>query len=201
MAHTYIPEREVEYWTSLGIDRFFREQDFEVTSFPITQMLENKVPVDFLFLHNSTNKLFGLQFKVLYRNGRDVWNLNQNQHRLMKKFDWMYYGLSDLKDAAHYKDALQHLRIAPPQFRFQPQIAAPAKADTPPFVHWPAFFKGLNACHYGRRIKNEEDLHAALWPHRDPLPREITEVADEVFLANFQEKKVARFSSIASRRR
>jgi hypothetical protein len=190
----YIPEREVEHWTTLGIDRVFHEKEFEISSFPITQLLESKIPVDFLFLHNGTNKLFGLQFKVLYRNGRDFWNLNARQHRLMRSFDWIYYGLSELKDARHHRDALQHLRIVSPQFRFRPQIAAPSKAGTPPFVDWSTFFEGLEACTYGRRIENLDELHSALWPHRERLPKEITDVADQVFLVNFKEKRAAQFS-------
>jgi hypothetical protein len=197
----YIPEREVEHWTALGIDRFSREKGFEVVSFPITQLLENRVPVDFLFLHNSTNKLFGLQFKALYRNGRDSWHLSAKQHRLMKSFDWMYYGLSALKDAAHHRDALQDLRVVSPQFRFSRQIAAPSKAETPPFLRWSTFFEGLEACTHGRRIDSVEDLNSALWPHRDPLPREIIEVADRVFLANFKEKRLAEFSASAASER
>jgi hypothetical protein len=42
-------ERQVEYWTSRGIEDFFLDNGFEVPVFPLTQLTEAAIPSDFLF--------------------------------------------------------------------------------------------------------------------------------------------------------
>jgi hypothetical protein len=66
MPTPYIYERQVEYWTSRGIEDFFLDNGFDVLVYPLTQLTETDVPSDFLFRDQSTKKLFGLQFKSLY---------------------------------------------------------------------------------------------------------------------------------------
>jgi hypothetical protein len=53
-----------------------------------------------MFRDQGTKKLFGLQFKSLYKNGEDAWNISETQHERLQQFDWMYYGLSDLTSAS-----------------------------------------------------------------------------------------------------
>ena len=194
----YVYERQVEYWTSRQMEGFFLDAGFELLTLPITQLTERGVPADFLYLEKNTNKLFGLQFKALYRNGTDRWNLDPRQHQTLALFDWMYYGLSDLKSASQHRNALHYLRVVPARFRFQPELSAAQwpQRDLPPYFRWAAFFDNVCRCKLGRRIQSVKDLHLALWPHTDRMaPREILEVAHEVFLANFEAKRGVRFSS------
>src|SRR5437867_5822587 len=113
-ATPYVYERQVEYWTSREMEGFFLDSGFELIVLPITQLTERSVPSDFLYLEKQTNKLFGLQFKALYHNGNDVWNLEPHQHAALSSFDWMYYGFSDLRSPRQHRNALHYLRIVPP---------------------------------------------------------------------------------------
>jgi hypothetical protein len=72
----YIYERQVEYWTSRDIEDFFLNDGFQVSVFPLTQLTEENVPSDFLFLDTGSSKIFGIQFKALYKNDEDFWNLS-----------------------------------------------------------------------------------------------------------------------------
>lgn len=198
MAPTpYVYERQVEYWTSRQMEGFFLDSGFELLTLPITQLTEHGVPSDFLYLDRDTNKLFGLQFKALYRNGSDRWHLEPRQHKTLSSFDWMYYGLSDLRSASQHRNALHYLRVVPPRFKFTPELSAQwSQRDMPPYYRWAAFFDSVRDCRQGRRIKGTKDLQQALWPHTDRMaPRELAEIADEVFLANFEAKHGVRFSS------
>src|SRR5689334_16901835 len=107
-ATPYVYERQVEYWTSRGIEDFYVDSGFEVIVLPITQLTEAHVPADFIFFDQQTTKLFGLQYKALYHNGHDHWNINQQQHTKLRQFDWMYYGLSDLKSGTQQRTALYY---------------------------------------------------------------------------------------------
>ena len=198
MAPTpYIYERQVEYWTSRQMEGFFLDAGFELLTLPITQLTEHGVPADFLYLERVTSKLFGLQFKALYRNGTDCWHLEPRQHQTLSLFDWMYYGLSDMKSANQHRNALHYLRVLPSQFKFRPDLSAQlSQREMPPYYRWGAFFDSVRACKLGRRIEGAKDLQSALWPHKDRgAPREILEIAHEVFLANFKDRRGVRFSS------
>ena len=74
-SRPYVNERQSEYWTSHEIQNFFKNDGFDVTAYPITQLTEKKLPSDFLFLDGRTNKLFGFQYKALYHNRDDFWIL------------------------------------------------------------------------------------------------------------------------------
>jgi hypothetical protein len=198
MAPTpYIYERQVEYWTSRQMEGFFLDAGFELLTLPITQLTEFRVPADFLYLERTTSKLFGLQFKALYRNGSDRWYLEPRQHQTLSLFDWMYYGLSDMKSASQQRSALHYLRVLPSAFKYRPELSAQlSQRELPPYYRWAAFFDSVCACKLGRRIESVNDLETALWPYNDRgMPREILEIAHEVFLANFKDKRGVRFSS------
>lgn len=62
MPTPYVYERQVEYWTSRGMEGFFLDAGFEILVLPITQLTERGVPADFLYLDTGTNKIFGFQF-------------------------------------------------------------------------------------------------------------------------------------------
>ncbi len=194
----YIYERQVEYWTSREIEGFFLDSGFEVLVLPITQLTERGVPSDFLFLDGRTNKLFGLQYKALYHNSDDFWNVDQRQHSTLSAFDWIYYGLSDLTSARQHRNALHYLRIVPTGFPFDPHLSR-RHFQQPGFsryFRWAAFFEGVRDCRFGRRVMTSGDLQQALWPHADTAPREITEITNEIFLTDFENRRAVRFSSM-----
>jgi hypothetical protein len=199
MPTPYIYERQLEYWTSRGIEDFFLDNGFEVLVFPMTQLNEADIPSDFIFWDQSTKKLFGLQFKVLYKSGEDFWNVDQSQHLTLQRFDWMFYGLSDLTTATQHRTALHYLRIMRPGFTYQPHLTRGdiSGFGTGGYFRWAAFYEGLRDCRWGRRISTVPDLHKSLWPYPDrTAPREITEIADEVLLSDFQNRRAIRFSSL-----
>ena|ERR1035437_1644563 len=199
MPTPYVYERQVEYWTSRGIEDFFLDNGFEVIVLPLTQLNEADIPSDFIFRDRSTKKLFGLQFKVLYKNGDDFWNVDQTQHETLRRFDWMYYGLSDLTSAAQHRTALHYLRIARPGFPYQPRLTRGHLSGwgTGGYFRWAAFYEGLRDCRWGRRICTPGELRESLWPYPErAAPREITEIADEVLLSDFEGRRAVRFSSL-----
>jgi hypothetical protein len=197
MPAPYVHERQVEYWTSRGIEDFFMDSGFEVFVMPLTQLAEAAVPSDFIFRETSMKKLFGFQFKALYRNGSDFWNLDQQQHQTLERFDWMYYGLSDLTSASQQRTALHYLRVLAPTFAYQPRLQV---GSMPYYIRWAKFYEGLQACQLGRRVHTPDELRTALWPYQDAVaPREIAETADEVLLADFANRRVARFSTLLAR--
>lgn len=200
MPTPYIYERQVEYWTSRGIEDFFLDNGFDVLVFPLTQLTERDVPNDFMFRDQGTKKLFGLQFKSLYKNGEDAWNISESQHERLQQFDWMYYGLSDLTSASQQRTALHYLRIKGVDFPYQPHLTRKDLSGSGTggvYFRWAAFYEGLKDCRHGRRIHNRQELHESLWPYPDRVaPREIVEIADEVLLSDFQQRRAIRYSSV-----
>ncbi len=148
-----------------------------------------------------TKKLFGLQFKSLYKNGEDVWNISETQHERLQQFDWMYYGLSDLTSASQQRTALHYLRIKGVDFPYQPHLT---RKDLSGFgtggVYSPlgGVLRGIEGVPtWARRIHNRQELHESLWPYPDRVaPREIVEIADEVLLSDFQNRRAIRYSSV-----
>lgn len=198
-ATPYLYERQVEYWTSRAIEDYFLDSGFEVITLPLTQLIEVKVPADFIFRDRGTKKLFGFQFKVLYRNRDDFWNLNEDQHRALQHFDWMYYGLSDLVSGTQQRNALHYLRIAQPAFPFQRRLARQRLREHCPagYFRWAAFYEGLQDCRWGRPVCTPTDLRKCLWPYPEAIPpREITEIANEVLVTDFDGRRAVRYSSL-----
>ena len=76
MPKPYIAEARTAHWTSDGIRDGFKAAGFDVRDWPLTQHLERQVPADWAFFSPKFSKLFGLQYKTLYRNGTDFWRLS-----------------------------------------------------------------------------------------------------------------------------
>jgi hypothetical protein len=195
----YLYERQVEYWTSRGIEDFFLDNGFEVIVMPLTQLTEAAVPADFIFRDRGTKKLFGLQYKALYKNDEDCWKLDSAQHATMQRFDWMFYGLSDLKTSSQQRNALHYLRVARPGFPYEAQLTRGhlSAQGIAGYFRWAAFYEGLRDCRYGRRITTPAELQKTLWPYPDATaPREITQIADEVLLSDYEARRAVRYSSL-----
>src|SRR5688572_22319757 len=108
---TYVHERQSEYWTSREIENFFADSGYEILVLPINQIVEKKVPADFLYFDKNTCKIFGLQYKALYHNDIDHWNITQTQHETLSYFPWIYYGLSEIRSSREHRVALHYVRV------------------------------------------------------------------------------------------
>lgn len=198
-ASPYVYERQVEYWTSREVEGFLLDQGFEVLVFPLTALTEKEVPADFLFLDKGTSKLFGFQFKTLYGNGNDHWVLSDDQHRTMRSYSWLYYGLSEMSEVVQYRSALHYLRLVDSDFEFKPRLERGdlTFANRARYVRWAPFFEGLKSCRYGCRIRTKGQLQRAVWPEESTAaPRELSQFVDEAFVANMDRRRVARFSNL-----
>lgn len=192
----YVDERKVEYWTSRELDIFFENEGFDVTVYPLTAVTEKQLPSDFIFMDNHSRKLFGFQYKTLYHNGRDYWNLNEAQHRQLAAFDWIYYGLSELTSAERHRNALHHLRVVPSRFDYESQLTYHhLQKHGVRYLRWAGFFEGLRTCKYGRKITDRNALRLALWPFAGNAPREIEQIVRDAFLVDFQNRRAAKFTS------
>lgn len=195
----YIAERQVEYWSSRSIEDYFLDAGYEVRTFPITQQSEKKFPSDFLFFDPTHSKLFGLQYKALYGNGSDSWYLDEDQHKTLAEFPWMYYALSDLKDAKDLRVARDELRIVSPGFSFMDRLSVRGLREAGSFRRWGGFYQAVRKCYAGVLISSEQDLFSALQGSTSRiLPREIRENAVDVFLADSELRKVAHGSPFLS---
>ena len=92
---SYRHERQIEYWTSRAIEEYFANQGYSVVVIPNSHRAENLIPFDHLFAGNQI-KVFGLQYKRLYPQ-RDHWHLEEEQHRRLRGFSWIYYALSEVR--------------------------------------------------------------------------------------------------------
>ena len=199
MATPYVYERQVEYWTSRGIENFFLDAGLEVLVLPLTQLTERNLPSDFLFLDSEEHKLFGLQFKALYRNAFDFWPLDIRQHGDLSAFKWMYYGFSDLTSGQQQRNALHYLRIASTSFDYIPRVPRGGfyPGQKVQYVRWAGFFEGLQKCSSGLKVSGAAEITRALWPRGDQAaPREITQIAHEVFIMSLKRPRVVRFSTL-----
>jgi len=122
MAEPYIAEIQTARWTSDGIREIFAAAGFEVRDWQLTQHLEKYVPADWVFFSPTFVKLFGLQYKTIYRNYEDFWPIDRGQHETLQRFPWIYYCCSELRDVADHALALHFARLYRPRFEFQPEL-------------------------------------------------------------------------------
>ena len=158
-------------------------------TFPLSQIAENTVPFDFVFLEQSTCKMFGLQYKALYRNGQDHWPLSQLQHERLRAFhDWGYYCLSEVTSPMDYKIAIHRARFVPVSLNFEPRLYA-NRLDMR-YYRWGGFIAGLEGCTVGRRVATRQDVEQALRPADRDYIEEVDRYLVDVFLANLQERRL-----------
>lgn len=163
----YVAERQVEYWTNVGIQLAAQSLGFAVHCYPITQTLENVLGVDAIFDMDFV-KLFGLQHKVLYSDGGDHWRLRGAQHKTLRDRDWTYYCCSDMTSMSQAPSALHWARFYDPR-----DIRAKARrleTSTPPmYKRWGAFFGQVQGCAEGVRLRARSDLEERLGDNRESL--------------------------------
>jgi len=195
MAKTYLPERQVEYWTSRQLEEFFLHAGYQISVFPLRQRVERYIPADHIFNSSELVKLFGIQYKALYHNSFDFWKLTPHQHQCLSAFDWIYYGLSDLKSGSQYRNSLHYLRIYDTSFNFISKF----KADNNDiYYRWAMFFERLKDCTFGVRVSNESELRSSLESFISKVPTlvesEIDNIVD-VFAVNMDSLKGIRIST------
>lgn len=196
MGKSYLYERQTEYWTSRAIEDYFLDAGYEVITFPLSQFAEHEVPFDFLFFEKTTCKLFGLQYKTLYKNDQDYWPLNEQQHYALQRFsNWGYYCLSQMKETKDHRIAVHKALFIPVTLNFCERIHA-GHVDAM-YYRWGGFVNGLERCTIGIRVNSRNDIVTALRPVERKNNSEIDQNALDMFAANIDLKRVIHFDSRA----
>lgn len=163
----YVAERQVEYWTNIGIQLAAQSLGFAVHCYPITQTLENVLGVDAIFDMDFV-KLFGLQHKVLYSDGGNHWRLRSAQHKTLRGQDWTYYCCSDMTSMSQAASALHWARFYDP--REISRKTHRLETSTPPvYKRWAAFFSQVQGCTEGVRLRTRGDLERRLGDDQESL--------------------------------
>jgi hypothetical protein len=192
MAHPYVYERQTEYWTSRAIEDYFLDSGFQIVAFPLTQLTEGEIPFDFVFMEQKTSKLFGVQYKALYHNARDHWNLNEQQHVSLQAYrDWAYYGFSELTSPEQFRVALHHTLFVPVSINFNSTVEVGRL--TAGYYRWSGFAEGLERCHTGLRVRNKSDLVAAVQRGNRRLIPEVDRLLLDVFVVNLEARRLLHF--------
>lgn len=191
MPDLYVAEQQTARWTSDAVHQSFLELGFELKEWPVTQHLEKEVPSDSIFYSAEFSKLFGLQYKTLYHNGEDSWPLTATQHDTIRKYPWMYYCCSEIRDVNEAGLALHLSRFYRTSFEFQAylprRIFAP---DSQFFSRWGAFYRALRDCPAGVKIASAEQLRDLIGTiEGDARMREVRQLS-EYLLADFDRRLV-----------
>ena len=194
---TYVYERQVEYWTSRQIEDFLMNAGFYIFTYPIEQRVEKYIPADFIFRVDGLVKLFGIQYKVLYKNSKDHWKLNKQQHSTLQKFPWISYGFSELKSITQARNSLHYLRLYKNNIPFVSKVNYPDPSRLF-FTKWAAFYKKLLDCNEGFKVRSRDELMNALTPYiGGQLPDRVIEIIGEmadIFIINVESKEAVHLS-------
>lgn len=194
MGSPYVYERQSEYQISRQIEEFMLDACFEIITFPLTQFNERIVPADFIFFDKNHSKLFGFQYKVLYRNGRDYWPISERQYKTLKQFTWIYYCLSEVKNLRELRTSLHFCRIMG-DFKYRDKLYPDENSKFPYYSRWGAFYQGLEQCRKGVVVQSRDHLVRLLNPSDKPkLPRELGELLIDVFLIDFKSHHAIHYS-------
>lgn len=205
MNKTYVVERKIEYWISQQIEEVFVSLGHDVDVFPQSMIEEKARSADFIFASDTLLKVFGLQYKTLYHDqfSNDYWRIYGQQHINLKKFDWMYYGLSELKDVSERNIALHLCRFRNPsyfnlKFNSSPkkEYKTVEKSSLTNYRRWGGFYKGLLNCKIGKRITSEKMYHKFLDVLNSAEPTAIlTGNNADLFLVDFTARRTIKFSA------
>lgn len=189
MATPYLYERQTEYWTSRGIEDYFLDARYEVVVFPLSQLSEKELPLDFLFLDQTHSKLFGVQYKALYHNERDFWPLNERQHAKLRAYrDWAYYGLSEMTSVDDQRVAIQRTLFVPVSIDYESKLYKGQLESH--YYRWGGFLNGLERCSVGLRVKNRGDLEQAVRPLQRDYIEEIDRDLLDLFVVNLRNRRM-----------
>lgn len=190
MASPYVHERQSEYWTSRQVEEFFLDDGFEIITFPLTQYHERRIPTDFIFFDKKHSKLFGFQYKALYGNGKDSWRLDAQQHKVLSRFPWIYYCLSELRSSKDHRVALHLARIKRTDFEYQSELYPDGKERLKLYARWGAFYQGLEKCTYGIKVNSLKELDELLMPEENPeVIHALNGLMADVFITDFASRR------------
>jgi len=149
----YPHERQIEFWTSAAIERFFRYQGYFITVLPNTSLQEKDIPYDHLFAGKKI-KVFALQYKRLHPGNPDFWEIDIDQLSKMSKYPWIFYALSDVRSVAESLNALHYLLISPSDSVQKALNGRKSKArlrtsDNSFYYRWGGFVRELFSCNTG----------------------------------------------------
>lgn len=200
MASPYVYERQSEYWTSRRVEEFLLDAGFEVVVYPLVQYYEKFIPADFIFFDKKRSKMFGLQYKALYRNDEDFWQIDLVQHHTLMRYSWIYYCFSELKNPADFRSALHYARFVEPVLIHQDRLYR-THGNFPIYSRWGAFFQRLEKCRNGVVVYSDEHLRSILKPENNTeLVSKLIETMIDIFLIDFATKHTVHFSSLLSER-
>ncbi len=190
----YLLERQTEYWTSRAVEDYFMDAGCEVLTFPLSQLSERHLPADYLFYSAKFAKIFGLQYKRLYGNGEDYWEIGQRQlDDLQVLGDWVFYSLSELRKGREHRLALhKQVIVAPDRMPRTRRLDTRALRDVR-YFRWGGFVRMLEDCRAGRRVDDDAGLRAALEPLCGRRDDEIEAIID-VFAVGFEQRRVLHLS-------
>ncbi len=205
MNNTYVVERKIEYWISRQIEDVFISLGHDVEVFPQSMREEKARSADFIFASDTLLKVFGIQYKTLYHHQftNDYWRIYAEQHTKLKNLDWIYYGLSELKDVSERNIALHLCRFRNPsyfKFKFNPLIKKEYKtvdkSTLTNYRRWGGFYKGLLDCKIGKRITSEKKYHKFLDILNSDDPTAIlTSNNTDLFIVDFTVRRTIKFSA------
>lgn len=203
MGKTYVVERKIEYWTSRQIEDVIVGLGHDVDVFPLSLLEENQCPADFIFTSKTLLKVFGIQYKTLYydRFGDDYWNIDNHQYSKLINFDWIYYGLSEVKDVSERNMALHlcrfktttHFKVRNYQKGKHTKIS---KNLVNNYRRWGGFYIGLLKCDLGKRIASKKNYHDFLQTlQAEGFPDFLREVRIDIIFTDLGNKRTANFTS------
>lgn len=200
MASPYVHERQTEYWTSRQVEEFLLDGGFEVITYPFSQHYEKFIPADFIFFDKLRSKLFGLQYKALYRNGKDFWQIDLAQNHTLIKYEWIYYCLSELKNVSDFRYSLHYARFLEPRLISKEKLYL-TDDDFPVYSRWGAFFERFRRCQNGIVVVSREHLRSIFKSENGSksLFNTIETIAD-IFLIDFSVKHTVHFSPLLAER-
>ena len=191
MSKPYVYERQTEYWTSRGIEDYFLDSGYEVITFPLTQRTEKSIPFDFIFCETRSSKIFGLQYKTLYRNERDFWVLDESQHKNLQPFsNWGYYCFSEMKSSSDHRVAIHKALFVPVKINYESKVF-PGNLDAL-YYRWGGFINGIERCTVGKIVNSKEEFEKLFDNNINKNEYELNLLFD-VFIANLAKRRLLHF--------
>jgi hypothetical protein len=196
----YVYERQGEYWTSKLIEDYLLDFGFEIIALPIPANIEYSLPADFIFFDKLLTKLFGLQYKALYHNKRDHWQLDEHQHRTLELYPWIYYCLLELREAKEFRAALHLARLAKPSFSYRSELYPVGPERFSDYSRWATFYRELEHCRRGVLVSSDDHLKQLLIAGSDdPSLSRISREATDIFLLDFASRHAMHYSPFLGR--
>jgi len=199
-ASPYVYERQGEYWTSRLIEDYLFDFGFEVIALPIPTHTEYLLPADYIFFDRRLTKLFGLQYKALYHNSRDHWQLDEHQHRTLVLYPWIYYCLLELREIKELRLALHLARLAKANFPYRSELYPIAPERFSDYSRWATFYREVERCRRGVLVSSEGQLKQLLTAGSDePSLDRISREAIDIFLIDFASRHAIHYSPFLAR--